>query len=107
MPFTVGDVLRFKNIKVTATDETNTTQYIVFYDANFVKLKHVYTHQLYGHSGQTANFTLDNNGYWVVYDTSNIRTCDMSVAWDSVKYFRISAAEITDESIITINQAID
>ena len=106
MPFAIGDVLRFENIKIAGTDTTDTTQYIVFYDASFAKVKHVYTHQLYSHSGQTQYFTLTADGYWASYDTRNIETADTDVDWNSIQYFRISAEEITDNSIITINQQI-
>ena len=107
MPFTLGDVWRFKNIKIAGTDESNTTQYVVWYDANFTKLLHVYTHSLYGHSGNQPNFTLTSDGYWEKFNTSALNTFNTELDWSSVKYFRISAEEITDESIITINQAID
>lgn len=105
MPFALGNVYRFKNIKISGTIE-NTTQYIVFYDANFTKLLHVYTYQLYAHSGNKPNFTLTPDGYWESYDTSNIRSFNNTIDWSKVKYIRISAEEITNDSIITINQEI-
>lgn len=105
--FKIGDVLRFKNMKITGTDSNNTTQYIVFYTSTKTKIHHVYTHQLYGMSNQQSNFTLDSSGYWKSYDTKNLAASNTSATWSDLKYFRISAEEITDDSIITINQEIE
>lgn len=104
IPLAVGDVLRFENMKIAGTDETNTTQYIVFYDSDHAKLKHIYTHHLYATSNQATHLTLDDNGYWVSYDTSNLKALDGAVDWSTLAYFRLSAEEITADSCIIINE---
>jgi hypothetical protein len=109
MPLTIGDVLRFANIKITGTDTTNTTQYIVFYNSTKTKIKHIYTHQFYENQSSKSSscFKLDEDGYWKEYDSVNLKASDSSVDWSDLAFFRISAEEITNNSIITRNQIIE
>lgn len=104
IPITIGDLLRFENIKITGVEgDGNTTQYIVFYDSNKTKIKHAYTHNVYETSNQAGYLTLDNSGYWSLYNTANLKALDTGVDWSDLAYFRISAEEITAESLIAIN----
>lgn len=102
IPLTIGDVLRFENMKIAGVSP-NTTQYIVFYDSNKTKLKHVYTHNLVSMSNQAPYFTLDIDNYWQTYNTVNLEAMDGEVDWSDLSYFRLSAEEITADSAIIIN----
>lgn len=105
IPLTIGDVLRFENMKISGTVLPNTSQYMVFYDANKTKLRHMYTHDIYSLAGATGHLILDEDGYWQSYDTANLSGLDSTMDWSGVAYFRISAEEISEDSAIYINEA--
>ena len=111
MPIKIGDVFRFENMKIAGIlpeGGSNSTQYIVFYNSAKAKLHHVYTHTICKSPGsQDGYFEFDENGYWKKYDTSNLAAVSTSVNWSDLAYFRISAEEISDASIITRNQVVD
>lgn len=108
IPMTKGDVLRFANMKActsySANASSNSSQYIAFYDSSKSLLRSYKTSDIFGTGNQSGYYQYDDSGYLTYYDSSNLKGY-MSNA-DSVAYFRISAEEITSNSIITVNEEI-
>ena len=114
IPVTLGDVVRFKNIKITPNGGAtyNQQEYLAFYDADKKLLATGLVANL-APGGVVADGVVREAGtrYLIEFDTSKL------VAWSSTSnkwtgaanmaYFRISAEEISEASIITINQPIE
>ena len=114
MPFNIADVLHFENMKIVGrSDAVNTTNYIVFYDENFTKLWHIYTQAI--QTSQSNFFTLSapdtttatGDKYWESVRTIAFQYWAPDNDWTQAKYFRISANEITSDSVITANESLD
>lgn len=113
IPVTLGDVLYFKDIKITGKGAAtyNAQEYLAFYDSNKNKLA----------SGQISYATpwfeanpgnrYPNTYYVKIIDTASLVSWNDATnnKWSgaaNMAYFRISAEEITDASIITKNEPI-
>lgn len=115
IPVKLGDVIRFKNITFRASGggAYANQEYLSFYDANKNVLSSAiisYSSQLFTDSN-TEISERDSTTYdLLVLDTAELINWDHSnnkwTAASDMAYFRISAEEITADSIITINEEI-
>ena len=102
IPCVMGDVIRFYNMSIPGTEASvgGSKSYFAIYDAAKNKISSTYTYQI-AQGNQGENMELDADGYWTYYNTSNIHNF-MTEAAKNMAYFRVSALNITDDSIITI-----
>ena len=114
IPFKRGDVIRFSGITMNINSANVTRCYFIQYKDNDSGEKEMLTQCIV--SGFNANINLgqvltDADGNILQINTGDIadETVSGSVAqiYTTAQYFRISADEINDDSIITINQEID
>ena len=96
IPVTKNSVIRIKNIAYSG----DTTRGVVGYDANFTKLS--------TGNGQPINTMFVDNGF---DDGNGVRRSNALNYYthfnsDSLAYIRLCSTEITDNSIITVNQEI-
>ena len=117
IPVKLGDVIYFDNIKCWANGggTVGSYEYLTFYDSNKTKIAG-------GNWGYMGSFFDDD----ISVVSTRVSTSDFNIKvlsttelvnWSSehnkwsaaadMAYFRISAEEITDETIITINESID
>jgi hypothetical protein len=116
IPVTLGDVIRFKNIKLTANGggAYSAQEYLTFYDAD----KNILSSAQLAYLSAFMNADVSvvsyrepsPNFYLRVLDTAELLNWDdTNNKWancSNMAYFRISAEEITNDSIITINEEI-
>ena len=118
IPVKLGDVIYFKNIKFTANGGGlyGNQEYLAFYDANKNKLSSAQPVYL-------ATFMDDKNASVVSYREAApdyyLRAIDTTelINWnnannkwtnsENMAYFRISAEEITNDSVISINEPLE
>lgn len=120
IPVTLGDVIYFKNIKYRANSggTYSNQEYLAFYDADKNKLDSAllgYLSTFFSENEGSSTFTSDREAApsynLCVLDTSEVINWSSSNnKWTNsanMAYFRISAEEITNDSIITKNQPIE
>lgn len=114
IPVTLGDVIRFKNMKFTAHSSGSyaAQEYLAFYDASKTKLASAiigYASALCDAGGGTRREAAPSYNL-ISLDTAQLVNWDNTAnKWSgagNMAYFRISAETISDESIITINEEI-
>lgn len=114
IPVKLGDVIYFKNVGAYAhgSHANAKQQYFAVYDANKTKLQSAIISYL-NIEGQCVYFEnndISASGRKIIQiNTANAKSADGSKDWrkSNMAYFRISAAEITDDSIITVNEPIE
>lgn len=99
MPVKFGDKIYLKNVEYTSRTNGD-KQYFTIYDSSFKQI--AYRRADYG-----------TNVHWT-YDENNNATsvevgagCGFTTTPESAAYFRLSAYEINNNSIITVNEPID
>lgn len=101
IPVKMGDVVHLKNVKWqngVTTGLNSGNQRVSFYDANKVHLGQTNAIGL----GGTLSGVKDANGIWTQFTVKNFS----GVTLDNAAYFRLNCAEISGDSIITINEEI-
>lgn len=93
IPVKYTDTVYLKNIVVT----TASTETLVFYDANYSRITGTNTQLVFGAT----------NGEVVSKTISSYVNDALASAKDTLAYIRLTASEITNDSIITVNQAIE
>lgn len=105
MPIKHGDIIRFKNIKWNINSDNADKSYFSAYNANKEKFSSNNATTFKNTPAYQDCCKYDEDGNLIEFDTAG--HTDMNTWIDAdVSYFRISAEEITDQSIITINQPI-
>lgn len=101
IPVEFGQTIYFKNLTFTIGGEKASSCYLCLYDANFNLI-------CYRRADETTpnGITVDENNV-LKSIIINIGNGFNSSPTTAVAYFRISAEEITDASIITVNEPID
>ena len=119
IPVKIGDIIRFKNIKYTVKGGSTyqNQEYLAFYDANKNKLDSaIICNATCNEETLTTSMGVTREGapnyYLLELDTNTfVNYSDTTYnKWSNsanMAYFRISAEEITNDSIITINEPID
>jgi len=113
IPVKYGDVIYFKNLKAYAHSSTTyrAQQYFATYDANKTKLVSQLVNYLDNSPG-TGKAKEPGGDYTTTFvtsiDTANCVHTSGEPDWrnENIAYFRISATEITNDSIIAINEPI-
>lgn len=111
IPFNRTDVFYFKNIQWCGGDSPN-NDYIGLYDANFTKITStkIISEWLVSKDAAFYGITLDADNNIISIDCN--KWCIggygslVNAQWDSVKYIRFSLYDVTNDSIITINEPI-
>lgn len=107
MPVNVNDQLYFEDIDWYNKTGNNNKCYIIAYDESFAMVGNYFRDQMLT---QIDNFNWAINDGLLVLDENNhltsIRIDPGLVGNSDVKYVRISAWSITDQSVITINEPI-
>lgn len=101
IPVKFGDVVHLKNVKWqndVTTGLNSGNQRVAFYDANKVHLGQTNAIGL----GGTLSGVKDDNNIWTQFTVKNFR----GVTLDNAAYFRLNCAEISGDSIITVNEEI-
>lgn len=101
IPVKIGDVVHLKNVKWqngVTTGLNSGNQRVSFYDANKAHLGQANAIGL----GGTLSGVKDANGIWTQFTVKNFS----GVTLDNAAYFRLNCAEISGESIITVNEEI-
>lgn len=101
IPVKFGDVVHLKNVKWqngVTTGLNSGNQRVSFYDANKVHLGQTNAIGL----GGTLSGVKDENGIWTQFTVKNWSGVDLGNA----AYFRLNCAEISGDSIITVNEEI-
>lgn len=101
IPVKIGDVVHLKNVKWqngVTTGLNSGNQRVSFYDANKAHLDQANAIGL----GGTLSGVKDDNNIWTQFTVKNSR--DMTL--DNAAYFRLNCAEISGDSIITVNEEI-
>ena len=101
IPVKFGDVVRLKNVKWqygVNTGLNSGNQRVSFYDASKV---HLGQSNAIGLGGTLAGVK-DANGIWTQFTVKNWSGVDVG----SAAYFRLNCAEISGDSIITVNEEI-
>ena len=106
IPFKIGDILRFANMGISATD-AESVMYFAVYKSDKTLIKSTYTTGVYSRSNQTHLFETDENDYWTLYDTRNLAILDTSYDWSDASYFRVSCRRLCLGSVITVNEPIE
>lgn len=113
IPIKLGDVIYLKDVGAYAhgSHANKDQQYFVVYDANKNKLESAVISYLNpdGNTVEFENGDLSVSGRKLIQiNTANAASRDGSKDWrkSNMAYFRLSAAEITDDSIITVNEPI-
>lgn len=113
IPIKVGETIRWKNIKMDIAVDApyNQQQYLAFYDSNKNKIsstlitgfKTFFNQEYYGRLDENNSPTYLYLGDWFV---NAIPEWNSEYTAYDVAYFRFSAEEITNSSIVTINEEI-
>lgn len=101
IPVKFGDVVHLKNVKWrngVTTGLNSGNQRVSFYDANKVHLGQTNAIGL----GGTLSGVKDDNNIWTQFTVKNFS----GVTLDNAAYFRLNCAEISGDSIITVNEEI-
>lgn len=101
IPVKFGDVVHLKNVKWqngVTTGLNSGNQRVAFYDANKVHLGQTNAIGL----GGTLSGVKDDNNIWTQFTVKNFS----GVTLDNAAYFRLNCAEISGDSIITVNEEI-
>lgn len=101
IPVKFGDVVHLKNVKWqngVTTGLNSGNQRVSFYDANKVHLAQTNAIGL----GGTLSGVKDDNNIWTQFTVKNWSGVDLGNA----AYFRLNCAEISGDSIITVNEEI-
>lgn len=101
IPVKFGDVVHLKNVKWqngVTTGLNSGNQRVAFYDANKVHLGQTNAIGL----GGTLSGVKDDNNIWTQFTVKNWSGVDIG----SAAYFRLNCAEISGDSIITVNEEI-
>ena len=100
IPVKFGDTIYFENLKFVVGGERASACYICVYDSAFNFIGYRRADETGG-----GNYTVDENNILksIGLTTGNGFTSSLT----NVAYFRISAEEITDSSIITVNEIIN
>ena len=101
IPVKFGDVVHLKNVKWqngVTTGLNSGNQRVSFYDANKTHLGQTNAIGL----GGTLSGVKDANGIWTQFTVKNFS----GVTLDNAAYFRMNCAEISGDSIITVNEEI-
>ena len=101
IPVKFGDVVHLKNVKWqngVTTGLNSGNQRVSFYDANKIHLGQTNAIGL----GGTLSGVKDENGIWTQFTVKNWSGVDVGNA----AYFRLNCAEISGDSIITVNEEI-
>lgn len=113
IPVKLGDVIYFKNVGAYAhgNHANKAYQYFAVYDENKNKLESQIISYLNADNNSVVyeNNDLSVDGRKIIQiNTANAVSIDGSKDWrkSNMAYFRISAEEITDESIITVNEPL-
>ncbi len=106
IPFKRGDIIRLKNIKLLPNGDLRTQQYFVSYDSNKNKLVSHNSSVFAGDYTTNGGIDLDSDGNLILIKTDALPTDNTYAVPENAAYFRISAEEITDDSIITVNEEI-
>lgn len=97
IPVKLNDVIRLKNIAMTTADSSG--NYIHIYNSSFAKVAGCKSSQL------------SNNAYWcgdqVFDDSGNLTSFKISDGSLGATYLRISCKGLDENSIITVNEAIE
>ena len=101
IPVKFGDVVHLKNVKWqngVTTGLNSGNQRVSFYDANKIHLGQTNAIGL----GGTLSGVKDDNNIWTQFTVKNFS----GVTLDNAAYFRLNCAEISGDSIITVNEEI-
>lgn len=101
IPVKIGDVVHLKNVKWqngVTTGLNSGTQRVSFYSADKAHLAQTNAIGL----GGTLSGVKDENGIWTQFTVRNWSGVDLG----SAAYFRLNCAEISGDSIITVNEEI-
>ena len=101
IPVKFGDVVHLKNVKWqygNTTGLSSGNQRVSFYDANKTQLGQATGTSL----GGTLSGVKDDNNIWTQFTVKNWSGVDLGNA----AYFRLNCAEISGDSIITVNEEI-
>jgi hypothetical protein len=101
IPVKFGDVVHLKNVKWqngVTTGLNSGNQRVAFYDANKVHLGQTNAIGL----GGTLSGVKDDNNIWTQFTVKNWTGVDLA----NTAYFRLNCAEISGDSIITVNEEI-
>ena len=101
IPVKFGDVVHLKNVKWqygNATGLSSANQRVSFYDANKTQLAQATGTSL----GGVLSGVKDDNNIWTQFTVKNFS----GVTLDKAAYFRLNCAEISGDSIITVNEEI-
>lgn len=110
VPFTLGDIAYFKNITLivgnSAAQASN--QYIVFYDSEFAQIGNTkFTDAMLASSSTTYTADASGNLKSLALDYGIFNFMGIGNQSGNAKYFRISAEEIDDSSVITLNEPME
>lgn len=101
IPIKMGDIVHLKNVKWqygVTTGLSSANQRVSFYDANKTQLAQATGTSL----GGVLSGVKDDNNIWTQFTVKNWSGVDMGNA----AYFRLNCAEISGDSIITVNEEI-
>lgn len=101
IPVKFGDVVHLKNVKWqygNTTGLSSANQRVSFYDANKTQLAQATGTSL----GGVLSGVKDDNNIWTQFTVKNWSGVDIG----SAAYFRLNCAEISGDSIITVNEEI-
>lgn len=111
IPFNRTDVFYFKNIQWCGGDSPN-NDYIGLYDANFTKITStkIISEWLVSRDAAFYGITLDADNNIISIDCNKWCIAGygslVNAQWDSVKYIRFSLYDVTNDSVITVNEPI-
>ena len=110
IPVKLGDIAYFGNMKLivgnSAAQASN--QYIVVYDAAFAKIATTkFTDAMLSNANTTYTADASGNLKSLAIDYGLCNFMGVAAQSGNVKYFRISAEEINDDSIITLNEPLE
>lgn len=101
IPIKMGDIVHLKNVKWqygVTTGLSSANQRVSFYDANKTQLAQATGTSL----GGVLSGVKDDNNIWTQFTVQNWSGVDLANA----AYFRLNCAEISGDSIITVNEEI-
>lgn len=101
IPIKMGDIVHLKNVKWqygVTTGLSSANQRVSFYDANKTQLAQATGTSL----GGVLSGVKDDNNIWTQFTVKNFS----GVTLDKAAYFRLNCAEISGDSIITVNEEI-
>lgn len=101
IPIKMGDIVHLKNVKWqygVTTGLSSANQRVSFYDARKTQLAQATGSSL----GGLLSGVKDDNNIWTQFTVKNLS----GVTLDNAAYFRLNCAEISGDSIITVNEEI-